>query len=146
MGRIQEHNAVVFGVSTDTVEAQKTFHDHEMLNFPLLADSDKKMSEAYGVLQPSGRAARVTFLIGTTGTITHIDRNVNAQFDRTGGALSTRHGENIALLLSNWKGKIGQPVPTFSVKDVNNKTATLLPPGKKAAAVFFLSVDCSVTK
>jgi len=146
MGRIQERNAVVFGISTDTVEAQKAFHEKEMLNFPLLADSEKKMSEAYGVLQPSGRAARVTFVIGATGTITHIDRSVNAQFDRTGGALSTRHGENIALLLSNWKGKIGQPVPSFSVKDVNAKTATLLPAGKKASAVLFLSVDCPVTK
>ncbi len=146
MGRIQERNAVVFGISTDTVEAQKAFHEKEMLNFPLLADSDKKMSEAYGVLQPSGRAARVTFVIGTTGTITHIDRNVNAQFDRTGGAFTTRHGENLALLLSNWKGKVGQPVPSFSVKDVNAKTATLLPAGKKVSAVLFLSVDCPVTK
>jgi peroxiredoxin len=142
MGRIQERNAVVFGISTDTVEAQKAFHDREMLNFPLLADSDKKMSEAYGVLQPSGRDARVTFVIGTTGTIMHIDRSVNAQFERAGGTLSSRHGENIALLLSNWKSKIGGPVPSFSVKDVNGKTAVALPAGKKGAAVFFLSVDC----
>ena len=146
MGRIQERNAVVLGASTDTVEAQKAFHEKEMLNFPLLADSEKKMSEAYGVLQPNGRAARVTFVINPAGTITHIDRNVNAQFDRSGGAFTSRHGENIALLLSNWKGKVGQPLPSFSVKDVNAKTATLLPSGKKASAVFFLSVDCPVSK
>src|SRR5688572_26826250 len=146
MGRIQERNAVVLGASTDTVEAQKAFHEKEMLNFPLLADSDKKLSEAYGVLQPSGRAARVTFVINPAGTITNIDRNVNAQFDRSAGAFTSRHGENIALLLSNWKGKVGQPVPAFSVKDVNGKTAALLPAGKKASAVLFLALDCPVSK
>jgi peroxiredoxin len=145
MGRIQERNAVVFGVSTDSVEAQKAFHEKEMLNFPLLADSDKKMSEAYGVLTPSGRASRTTFVISATGTITHIDRNVNSQFDRTGGVFTTRHGENIALLLSNWRAKVGEPIPSFSLKDVNEKTASLLPAGKKAAAVLFLSVNDPVT-
>ena len=142
MGRIQERNAVVLGVSTDSVEAQKSFHEKEMLNFPLLADSEKKMSEAYGVLTPSGRASRTTFVISATGTVTHIDRNVNAQFDRSSGAFTSRHGENIALLLSNWKVKLGEPVPSFSVKDANSKTAGLLPPGKKAAAVYFLSTNC----
>ena len=146
MGRIQERNAVVFGVSTDSVEAQKAFHTTEMLNYPLLADTDKKMSEAYGVLQPNGRASRTTFVISATGTVTHIDRNVNAQFDRSGGAFTSRHGENIALLLSNWKAKAGAPVPSFSVKDVNGKTAALLPAGKKAGVAMFLSVDCPVTK
>ena len=140
MSQLQTKNAVVLGVSTDTVESHKRFFDKEHLNFPLLADTEKSMAAAYGVLGPNGMANRVTFVIGEDGKIREIDRAVNTEFLREGTTLHTRHGTNLSLLLSDWKAAIGQPVPNFSVANTEGKTITLLTPGKKAAVVFFLSV------
>jgi peroxiredoxin Q/BCP len=39
----------VIGVSADTVASHKKFADKEHLNFPLLADTEKTVVEAYGV-------------------------------------------------------------------------------------------------
>jgi peroxiredoxin Q/BCP len=39
----------VVGVSPDTPAAQKKFADKSNLNFPLLSDSDHKVSKSYGV-------------------------------------------------------------------------------------------------
>jgi len=138
MSQLQKQNAAVLGISTDTVDSHKRFGEKEHLNFPLLADTEKKMVTAYGVLGQNGFANRVTFVIGEDGKIRDIDRSVNSQFAREGSTLTTRHGTNLSLLLSDWKAAIGQPVPNFSVADTQGKTATLLNPGKKAAVVLFL--------
>src|ERR1700754_3544279 len=42
-------NAVVLGVSFDTVESHKTFCSKDSLSFKLLADPDAKVINAYGV-------------------------------------------------------------------------------------------------
>ena len=42
-------NAVVLGVSLDTVESHKTFCTKDGLNFKLLADPEHKVIDAYGV-------------------------------------------------------------------------------------------------
>ena len=42
-------NAVVLGVSLDTVESHKTFCTKDSLTFKLLADPDHKVVDAYGV-------------------------------------------------------------------------------------------------
>jgi peroxiredoxin Q/BCP len=60
---------VVLGASTDTLAAQKDFTDKEKLNFPLLADDAKKLTEAYGVLAKSGFAMRYTFVIDKKGVL-----------------------------------------------------------------------------
>src|SRR5438552_10007474 len=112
MGQISAKNAVVFGISTDTVESHKGFAEKNNLNFPLLADTEGKVASAYGALMPNGKMAnRYTFVIGPDGKIVSIDRNVNAQFERGADKLVSRHGENLALLMSDWKAKIGAPVP-----------------------------------
>jgi peroxiredoxin Q/BCP len=67
-----ERNAVVLGVSVDSVESHKKFCAKEGLNFKLLADSDGKVSQAYGSLKNLGVvkfAARHTFLIDPTGKL-----------------------------------------------------------------------------
>lgn len=146
MAKLQAQNAVVFGISADTVESHKGFVEKEHLNFPLLADPEKKVIAAYGALMPNGQMAnRYTFVIGPDGRIVSIDRNVNGQFDRGDGKLTSRHGDNLALLLSDWKAKVGQPVPPFAIGDVEGRSATLLPAGKKAAVVVFVSTTCPVS-
>ncbi len=66
-------NAVVLGVSLDTVESHKTFCSKDGLNFKLLADPDHKVIDAYGVpisgAGPVKFAKRETFLIGPDGKV-----------------------------------------------------------------------------
>jgi peroxiredoxin Q/BCP len=67
-----ERNAVVLGVSVDSVDSHKKFCANEGLDFKLLADSDGKVSQAYGSLKNLGVikfAARHTFLIDPTGKL-----------------------------------------------------------------------------
>src|ERR1700712_3260303 len=66
-------NAVVLGVSLDTVESHKTFCSKDGLNFKLLADPEHKVIDAYGVpvatMGANQYAKRDTFLIGPDGKV-----------------------------------------------------------------------------
>jgi thioredoxin-dependent peroxiredoxin len=62
----------VVGVSVDDVASHKAFATRHRLNFPLLADTTKKVSQDYGVLMVLGAANRVTFLIDPQGVIRDI--------------------------------------------------------------------------
>jgi thioredoxin-dependent peroxiredoxin len=67
-----ERHAVVLGVSVDNVDSHKRFCAKEGLNFKLLADTDGKVSKAYGSLTNFGIvkfAARHTFIIDPAGKI-----------------------------------------------------------------------------
>ena len=71
--------AVVLGVSMDDVKSHKKFKDKFDLNFPLLADTEKKIVTDYGVWKEKsmyGRTymgiERTTFIIGGDGKISHI--------------------------------------------------------------------------
>ncbi len=76
---IKSHGAVVIGVSTDSVESHKKFKDKFDLNFPLLADADKKIVQAYGTWKEKSMYGkkymgieRTTFIIDGQGKISHI--------------------------------------------------------------------------
>ena len=49
--RVEKIGAVVLGVSPDTAKDQKKFVDKFDLPFTLVADADKKICNAYGVMQ-----------------------------------------------------------------------------------------------
>jgi thioredoxin-dependent peroxiredoxin len=75
----KKRGAVVLGVSTDSAKSHDKFVEKFKLPFPLLADEDKKIVEAYGVWGEKsfmGRkymgTHRVTFLIGGDGRIKKI--------------------------------------------------------------------------
>ena len=71
-------DAVVLGVSLDGLEKQKEFKAKYEAPFELIADSDKKVSEAYGVLAPMRLfAERRTFIISPEGKIAHIFEKVD---------------------------------------------------------------------
>ena len=64
---------MVLGISTDKLDAQDKFTDKEKLNFPLLADADKKVAKECGVLNAgNGFASRSTFVIDKKGTVRKI--------------------------------------------------------------------------
>jgi peroxiredoxin Q/BCP len=78
-----DRNVAVLGVSPDSVASHAKFTKKYDLRFPLLADTEKSVAEAYGVwVEKSmyGRkymgVERSTFLIGTDGTIKNIWRKV----------------------------------------------------------------------
>ena len=78
--------AVVLGVSVDNVDSHKKFCTKEGLNFKLLADTDHKVSDAYGSLVNLGItqiAKRNTFIIDPVGKIarvyTAVDPNKHSQ-------------------------------------------------------------------
>src|SRR5271155_5867025 len=71
-------DAIVLGVSFDSVESHKAFIEKYKLPFVLLADTDKKVAETYGVADDSSKvASRTTFVINKAGKIAFVDPKVN---------------------------------------------------------------------
>src|SRR6202045_4452458 len=77
--QMQKSGAVLLGISPDTSKAQKKFQDKFKLPFSLLADADKKVANAFGVVQEKNMygkkvmgVVRTTFVIGPDGKIHHI--------------------------------------------------------------------------
>jgi peroxiredoxin Q/BCP len=75
--------AVVLGISPDPVAKVKKFADKHALEFPLLADEDHAVADAYGVWAKKsmyGRTyfgnERTTFVIGTDGVVAKVLRKV----------------------------------------------------------------------
>ena len=66
-------NAVVLGVSLDTVEGHKAWCSKDTFSFKLLADPDHKVVDQYGVpvhgMGPMKFASRQTYLISPAGKI-----------------------------------------------------------------------------
>ena len=76
-------DAVVLGVSTDSVASHEKFKAKHALPFTLLADPNKELVNAYGVYQEKkqyGRSymgtVRTTFVIDPDGTITNVFERV----------------------------------------------------------------------
>ena len=68
-------NAVILGVSVDSVDSHKQFCAKDSLNFTLLSDADKKVVSQYGSLGNYGPvqiAKRNTFLIDPSGKIAKV--------------------------------------------------------------------------
>lgn len=75
-----ERNAVVLGVSGDTVDSHKQFCTKQSLAFKLLADTDHKVMNTYGSLTNLGIAkfaARHSFLIDPQGKIAKVYTSVD---------------------------------------------------------------------
>ncbi len=73
--KYEKMNAVIVGVSVDTVDSHKEFCAKEGLNFHLLADPDKKVVADYGSLgnyMGFKIAKRNTFLISPDGKIVKV--------------------------------------------------------------------------
>ncbi|HEY8279656.1 MAG TPA: peroxiredoxin [Bdellovibrionota bacterium] len=108
----RDREAEVFGVSTDSqyvhLAWRNSHPDLKGLNFPMLADNKKELSEALGVLHPAEKIPlRATFIVDPEGVIRHVSvydlsvgRNVR-EILRTLDALQTDE-----LCPCNWeKGK-----------------------------------------
>jgi peroxiredoxin Q/BCP len=98
MPRIEEKGAAVLGVSPDPVSSHKKFKSKYSLNFPLLADEDTKVSQAYGVWKEKSMYGRTymgiersTFIIDEQGRIQQAWRKVKPA-DHAKGVLQSLAG------------------------------------------------------
>ena len=89
----QQRNVVVLGVSVDSANSHKQFCTKEGLNFKLLADTDHKVSSAYGSLTNLGLvkfASRHTFIINPEGKVAKVFTEVNPN----------KHSEEVLVALA----------------------------------------------
>ena len=120
----------VFGVSMDSVASHRKFADKYALQFPLLADTEKSLIEAYGVwVEKSlyGRKymgiSRSSFLVGGNGKIEQVWEKVNTK-------------THAADVLASLRGKAPESGPVKQAapkKPVAKKTPVKKAPAKKTA-------------
>ena len=84
--RFQANNYALLGVSADSAKAQSKFIEKYDLPFPLLADEDKSVIQAFGVWGPKkfmGREYdgihRTTFVIDESGIIEEVISDVKTK-------------------------------------------------------------------
>lgn len=107
---LQKAGYEVLGISTDTEKSHQKFITKEKIPFSLLADTERKVHEAYGTwIEKSmyGRSymgtARVTYLINEKGIIEEVIEKVQSKI----------HAEQI----------LGEPLPPVAKKKVPAKVA-----------------------
>lgn len=84
--KFEENNYALLGVSADAQKAQAKFKDKYKFPFPLIADEDKSVIEAFGVWGPKkfmGRTYdgihRTTFVIDENGIIEDVISDVKTK-------------------------------------------------------------------
>ncbi len=83
LAAFEAKNAVVLGVSTDGAASHRRFKHKHTLPFPLIADEDKAIVQAYGVWREKKNYGRVymgtvrsTFIIDEQGAVARVFDNV----------------------------------------------------------------------
>lgn len=157
----------VYGVSVQDPKSHKSFCSKEGIPYTLLADTEKKMATAYGVLIPGvGIANRVTYLIGADGKVAYIDSNVNGHLTTCGedwvawvkahpaasmAAQAPASAQTIRASFSpsaSGSAVIGKAVPSFTLPNTSTgKPVSLksLAASKKATVLMFVSTRCPVS-
>ena len=95
--RFQAQDTVVFGISADSIASHRRFKAKFDLPYPLLADEDHRVAEAYGVWKEKSMYGRTfmgiersTFVVDKEGRIAHAFRKVSpaGHADEVGEAVS----------------------------------------------------------
>ena len=92
---IGQHDAVIFGISHDGASSHHRVTEHYRIPFPLLTDTDRLISRAYGVARMNGLfplVKRVTFVIDKAGVIRkviHREIDIDRHVDDALAALKT---------------------------------------------------------
>ena len=79
MAAYNQSNAKVLGISVDSLFTLAKFKEEQQLNFPLLSDFNKKVSELYEtiyqdwILDMKGVSKRSAFLIDKNGTVQYAE-------------------------------------------------------------------------
>ena len=73
----------IVGISTDSVQSHLKFCGKLKLNFPLLADNEKKVSKQFDAINFLGMNKRLLVLIGTDKRILWVDSTFPATYRKT---------------------------------------------------------------
>ena len=80
------HNAIVFGVSRDSLTSHENFKAKQNFPFELISDPDEKLCALFGVIKMKSMYGkqylgieRSTFLIDPEGIVRHVWRNVKVK-------------------------------------------------------------------
>lgn len=79
IGRYNNSNAQVFGISVDSVFTLNKFKELQQFNFPLLSDFNKEVSAAYGclyhnwIMEMIGVSKRSAFIIDKEGLLQYAE-------------------------------------------------------------------------
>ena len=97
--KLQKAGAVVLGISRDTVAKQAKFKAKYDLPYTLLADSDEKILNQFGLIyegtmygKPVTRVKRTTYLIAPDQKLVHVFENVKPE----------GHADEVLALLKEW--------------------------------------------
>lgn len=71
-----ERGARILAISTDSVATHRKFKISCSFPFPLLSDSNKSVSRAYGALNLLGHSQRVVYVIDREGIIRYAERTL----------------------------------------------------------------------
>jgi thioredoxin-dependent peroxiredoxin len=67
--RLDQLDATVWGISPQSMESHERFQQEYGLTVPLLADPEREVIRAYGVLGPAGLVRRSIFMVDPQGTV-----------------------------------------------------------------------------
>jgi len=98
LDQYEKKNAVILGVSLDSIDSHKSFCAKEGLNFKLLSDSSQEVAAKYdSIMDHNGQkyAARNTFVIDPTGQIAKVFKSVNPN----------KHSEEVLAALTELESK-----------------------------------------
>ena len=70
-GRLDELDAVVLGISPQSVDSHQRFTEEHGLTVPLLSDPEREVIRAYGVQGPGGLVRRSVFIVDPEGIVRH---------------------------------------------------------------------------
>ena len=76
MGEFHDVDAQVLAISSQGLDSHEKFAEKLSLTFPLLADADKAVADAYGTLGPLGFPRRSVFVIDKDGIIRYVHRAI----------------------------------------------------------------------
>ena len=76
LDRFTELDAQVIGISAQSIDSHEAFSGKHGFEFPLLADTDKKVAAAFGTLGPIGFPRRSIFIVDAEGVIRYAHRAI----------------------------------------------------------------------
>jgi len=86
IAKFESTETQIFGISVDSVPANKEFGKQNGITFPLLSDFKRTVVKDYGIFnEEGGYGNRATFVIDKDGIIRHIDEG-SVAIDPAGAA------------------------------------------------------------
>ena len=79
IAKFESNDTQVFGISVDSVPANREFAKQNGISFPLLSDFKRTVVKDYGIFwEDQGFGNRATFVIDKSGVIQHIKEGMEA--------------------------------------------------------------------